>query len=170
MITPFYLFERNIQKVIAYHGTNNKFEKFDYSYIGVGKDVYGPGFYFVNSYEFADKHGSPGKYELTLDKYIKSGKKSSKSDLSKLIRWAPNYKDFLSNFSENEQESLNMAIDSYLRYDQIDAFLSIWQNIYEKRGNSRNFVENLVKLGYDGYIVEEDGYTLYIMYNIDTSL
>ena len=64
MIIPFHLYERNIQKITAYHGTNNEFEEFDYGYIGIGKDVYGPGFYFVDSYELADRHGKVGKYEL----------------------------------------------------------------------------------------------------------
>ena len=137
MIIPFHLYERKIQNIIAYHGTNNEFDEFDYMYVGYGLDEYGPGFYFTNSYEIAEEFGKVGKYELTINKYIKQGQKSSKSDISKLIRWAPEYEDILTNYDENAYESLNKVIEILSNYDKIDCFLTIWQDFYKKRGNSR---------------------------------
>ena len=167
MIIPFHLYERNIQKITAYHGTNNEFEKFDYGYIGIGLDEYGPGFYFSNSYEAAEKYGKVRKYELTFNKYIIKDKKPSKAEVSKLIRWAPQYKDSLTNFGEYETEAFNTALNSLTRpyYDKVDSYFAIWRDFYLKKGNSRQFVENIVRLGYDGYIINEEGHTIYVMYN-----
>ena len=169
MIITYLLYEKKIQKVIAYHGTDNEFEEFDYSYIGMGKEEYGPGFYFADRHELADRHGKVGKYELILDKYLKKGKKLSKSDISRLIKWAPGYEDILSNFSERPEEAFYKALELYSdeSFDKVDSYFRIWHDFYKKRGNSRQFVENLVRLGYDGYIIEEPGLNTYVMYNIN---
>ena len=167
MIITYLLYEKKIQKVIAYHGTDNEFEEFDYSYIGMGKDSYGPGFYFADSYYEASLYGKVGKYELSFNKYFGKGNIVSKSDISKLIKWAPNYKNTLTDFGENKREAFFTAIKNYSDIDITESFLYIWKDFYLKNGNSKKFVENLVKLGYDGYIVNEFDYTLYVMYNIN---
>ena len=169
-IIPYILYEKVSTKYIAYHGTNNSFEEFDYAYIGKGTDEYGPGFYFTSNYDEALRYGKVNKYELTIDKFIIKNKKPLKNEISKLIRWAPNYRDILTNFDEVEYVAFNKAIEMFTReevYDKIDSYLSIWSDFYKKRGNSIDYVKNLVKLKYDAYIIEEEDYsTKYVMYNI----
>jgi hypothetical protein len=159
--------EYKINKYIAYHGSKNEFEHFDYAYIGIGNDQHGPGFYFVNNYDDALGYGKVNKFELTMSKIVSSKKRPSRSDVIKLIKWAPEYKDTLVNFNENEYQALQQAIIAYMRYDQLESYTSIWGDFYLKKGNSSLFVKNLVKLGYDGHIITETTRKLYIMYNTD---
>jgi len=168
-IIPYIIFEKVAIKYIAYHGTKNEFEHFNYAYVGKGLDEYGPGFYFTNDYDEALKYGKVSKYELTIEKYIIKDKKPLRGEVSKLIRWAPEYKDTLTNFGQYEYEAMNTAIKSLTRdgYDKVDSYLSICGDFYRKQGNSALFVKNLVRLKYDAYIVREGDNTKYIMYNID---
>lgn len=173
------LLEGKPKLVTGFHGSNANFENFDYNYLGIGNDQYGPGFYFFNNYENASKYGK-FVYEcnLNLDKQLskQDGSKPKMSHLKFMInRMGKNDKQNLaSNYSEYMQIGMREAINSIYKYsnDEHDAFLEVWINGYVKgRNHDRtegDFCKNLSELGYGGVVITDYGPDpIYVMFNID---
>ena len=148
--------------MIAYHGSKHKFDSFTDEFVG-GKeatDQEGPGIYFTTSEEDARGYGefmykvmlSPRKLLDKSPNYQKYG-----PTLMKLIKMAPDWKDSAQNWDENYNRGVIEAAKSFIDYNdnEKDCFLQVWIDFY--RDHPFDYVKNMVKLGFDGIIVNAYG-------------
>jgi len=153
-----------------YHGRTIDSEIFDIKYTGKGTDQEGAGFYFSTSIKdaamYSSKNGIILKVKLNYKKLISSTKKGNKNLIKKLIISAPDYKETLLNWDENKHKALQMAINGIYDYNntQKDEIQTIEADFY--RHSPEKYLENLIKLGYDGFIIDkEDGINHFIVFN-----
>lgn len=145
----------------VYHGSPNKFEKFDYKRMGTNGTSEGFGFYFTDKKEVAERYANEGYlYEATL-----KGKELSGNDLTitkeeyiKLVEILDQKGEYLSNFGDKDYEGfsnvLKMAIECDYEHCPDDAQL-IGGII-----NAYGSVEKVLKIVYDvlgyGYIKDQE--------------
>ena len=157
----------------AYHGSPNIFDVFNIDYAGKGDDTYGPGFYFIDKLHIASTYGKVGEYTITINKPISLTKKMSIKNINKMICLYFNEKsiDNVINKLENEEDlfydstlsdyapdpdtAIISFVNNVLLYNdsEYDAFLTIWSDLY--RYNNKKFLQDIIKLGYDGVILKD---------------
>lgn len=148
-----------LKTINAFHGSTQNFDTFDLNRVGNGHDQNGPGFYFTTSESEAEAYGEyVHQYELKLRKLLPTRGKINQMNIINLIKSAPNYKETLQNWGENINIALRDAVATFMDQESpFHAFTSVWYDFYLK--NSKEYLENVVKLGYDAVIVSgESGY------------
>lgn len=136
----------NVHKIIAYHGSANKFNHFDFSYIDNGTGdggMYGPGFYFTESPELAKEWNEKGylyKVELTFDNpYVLHGGSYENEKFSDLIH---------AEYDEEADKNTNDMTDFFKAgYDSVVSLHEEWANPED---------ENDVEY-HDQYVAFKDG-------------
>lgn len=157
----------------VYHGSNNKFEKFDYEQMGLNGTARGYGFYFTDSKEFARKYAHNGyilEVEFTGRKFLSEKKKTiTKAQLKKLVIKLNELDEFLSNYGDTSYGQFNKvlteAVDNLYNYNDND--VDIIGDICNSYGRKDVPLRELYLLaGYDSikavYENDELPHTVYI--------
>ena len=159
-------------KYIMYHGSNHAFNKFTDEFVGgeSANDQEGAGIYFTTSKEEANRYGKYiYKVQLKPRKLTNIANKRfvSVSDMTKLIKMSPTWKDDVQNWDENIIRGLAIAIKSIMEYsdNEKDLFQQIEHDFF--RYQPRLYVQGMTKLGYDGQLIDKDyeGIVHIIVYN-----
>ena len=141
-----------MKKIDAYHYTDSTIKKFNLKHIGKGNDQFGPGIYF--SAEPINGGTKLYKVELTPRKLITDRGGFTKKEIVTLMKNSPNLKDKLMDWSENPREAFQLLLDSIMdAEDKSEQFQVMWIDVYGV-DFSREYLEELVKLGYDGELIE----------------
>ena len=172
------------EKVEAYHGTPASFSKFDIGKSGDGYDQEGPGLYFSNDKDDAAKYMEKGKLfhvYLNFNKTVPLEGEVNVEEIKKLILWTMDleneeqlenvdmdkfYESSLSDYGEDSFSAFIEAVNNILEYTNgpHDAFQQIWIDYY--RYNPTKYLNNMIKLGYDGVIIpKEEGRVHYVVFN-----
>jgi len=146
--------------MILYTGRTVKSTEFDYNYVGLENaiDQEGPGFYFSTSintaFGYAGNDGIVIIADVDTTKFLTKKNKPKLSDIKKLILAAPDLEDTLTNFAEDYNKALKIAIQSYIEYydSALDSYQTIWHDFY--RYEPVKYLEQLIKLGYNGHFGE----------------
>lgn len=156
--------------------------RFDLDKIGQqeANDQEGPGFYFTTSKDEAKGYAYPNGIIVTVNykgnNLISEDSKVNKNHVNKMIEAAPDLDDTLSNWGydpgympkESAMNELKTAI--YSEKNAKDIFITVWFELY--RYESRKYVENMIKLGYDGLILtpkySEDDRKHVVLYNVNS--
>lgn len=156
---------------ISYHGTNTKIDTFTDEFVGAEEstDQEGPGIYFTTDRDDASGYGNI-IYIVILrpNKLVdeSSSDNINPEDLIKMIKTLPEWELNTQNWDEDPETGLNMAIDDFFKYNDTekDVFQQMWYDFFRYR--PVEFVRGMVKLGYDGQIIEkENGRRHIIVYN-----
>lgn len=80
--------------------------------------------------------------------------KPIKREIEQLIKKAPNYKDTLMDFAEDEKEAFIEAVNNYLEYNGThwEAVKFIEADFYRREGDK--YCKAMTSLGYDGVIID----------------
>jgi len=157
---------------VMYHGSNHAFNKFTDEFVGSenANDQEGAGIYFTTSEEEAHRYGKYiYKVQLKPRKLTNVANKRvvSVTDMTKLIRMSPTWKDDVLNWDENVMRGLATAIKSIIDYsdNEKDLFQQIEHDFF--RYQPRLYVQGMTKLGFDGQIIDKDyqGIVHIIVYN-----
>lgn len=155
---------------VLYHGSLGKIEKFDVSKLGSGRghDQDGPGFYFTDDVTDARRYASPNGFvhtaTVTLRKAVPDKGKAKSAEVLQLINAAPDLADTLTNWDENPAAAKRNALAAMLNQENPQqTFQSVWYDFY--KGHEADYVRNMVKLGYDGLLVDRarNGGTLHVV-------
>jgi len=171
----------NISKEIgflAYHGSPTEFSNFSDEFVGTEEatDQEGPGVYFTTDYDDAAGYGGY-LYTVKLRGRFLSDKASNEDvdrvDIEKMIRMGNEWEMNAQNWGEDYEAAIPNIIEDFIQYNtnQKDVFLQIWYDFY--RYEPVLYVRNMVKLGYDGLVIDrtkEDGKmrTHIIIYNLNS--
>lgn len=156
--------------VLYYHGRDVKSTDFSYDYVGKGFDQEGAGFYFTKSKKQAELYmGEDGiliTAKLDYKKLLsnKEGSKCSIKQVEYMLKNSPKFEDMIYDFGETKFSALRNAINLYLDggTSQVDTMTTIENDFYN--GYSKEYLINLVKLGYDGHeAIKNEGH--FIVYN-----
>ena len=173
---------------IAYHGTKNaNLSTFDTSFSGKGHDQEGPGIYFssdeTDASGYTNHNGIKGKVlrvKLTLNKVVPLKGNINKTDVKNLMLWSLGindenelydlseeklYESNLSNYGEDAYSAFYSGFDSIIRFSKSphDCFMSVWYEFY--RDSPVEYLNGMVKLGYDGVIIPKTGCYHYVVFN-----
>ena len=156
--------------------------RFDLNKIGQreANDQEGPGFYFTTKEQEALGYAHPNGIVVTAkfvgSNLISVNDKINNKHVNKMIQMAPDLNDTLANWGydpgyTSKAEALAQLKDSIYSDDNAkDIWLTVWYELY--RDYAKQFVENMVKLGYDGLIVTpkytDDDRKHVVIYNINT--
>lgn len=144
-----------------YHGSNIKFDRFEANIeFMASEDNFmqeGPGIYLTSSEKDASRYGK-FIYEVEWKpKKLLSTKKQKISPfiLAKIAKASPDWKLAVSNWDEEPEEGLQIAVGSIIEsFDNPkDYFEQIWFDFY--KNYSIEYISNMVKLGYDGFTVQK---------------
>ena len=163
--------------MLLFHGSPKDIKRFVLDFVGQeqAKDQNGPGIYLTTSKQDAEQYGNNIYVIQLLDdvKLIKSkSKKPSVNTLVKLIKMSSDWEMSANNWSENANlgaiEAANAALEN--NDSAKDVFLQTWIDFYRYR--PIDFVKNMVTLGIDGILVdqEHDNVQHVILYNPDKIL
>lgn len=157
-----------------YHGRTVDSETFSYDYVG-GKDAIdqeGPGFYFTNNFENANRYalhnGIILKCKINYKKLILKSSTSNtlvnKKIIVDLINSSPEKDYVLENFDENPKKAFITAVNVYLQNKYAcDAYQTIANDFY--KSDSKIYLQTLSKY-YDGQLTPlTDNVTHLIIYN-----
>ena len=149
--------ERKVTSSIAiwYHGRKVKDSTFDLEHLGEGYDQEGPGLYFTSSRQDAAAYAYPAGIimEVELDLEPQLPKMAKTADIHTLISHAPDLESTLANWDENPKRALVTA-QRAMMLEPKEAYQQVWINFY--RYNEKLFLNELVKLGYHGRVVEKN--------------
>jgi hypothetical protein len=167
--------------IIAYHGSPTKITSFTTDFLGEGHDQEGPGIYFTTSRDDAANYG-PHIHKVILRprKLVKHGGRINRKQIETLILASANVQNIaelakidmdkywdipLSNFDENPVKAFQEAVNNVVEYSTSphDAFQNVW--IVHFRYKPQKYLEEMVKLGYDGVKVEKNDLNHYIIFN-----
>ena len=162
--------ESTIKPIIAYHGTNNKIDKFVTDFVG-GKNEMGqegPGIYFTTKEDDAYQYGNYVHKVLLKPRKLLSDKTKrgiTVNDIVKLIKMNKNWQMNAMDWAENPMVGLKLSIDAIL--DEVNAKDIITQIYIEYyRYEPIDYVNNATKIGVDGIIVQKEwGANHIIVYN-----
>lgn len=145
-------------KIIAYHGTNATFDIFDLSKVGHGNDQNGPGFYFTLDPAEAKRYGKVHEYELNINKWLSTKTPPNIVEIKKLVTSSPDFDMEIYNWDQSPEKGLKLYLSNMKNEDSnFHAFTSTWYDFY--RHSPKEFVENVVKLGYDAVMIKgSEGY------------
>ena len=134
---------------------------------GSDTDQEGPGTYLTSDMDNALMYGPHIRSVKFTGKLIPTRKYPMlKYHLIRLVQMHPEPENFTDNYSEDPVKGLKIGIDSVLEYNDSvkDCFLQIWINLY--RHKEQLYIDNMAKLGYDGFWVETyNGVKHLIVYN-----
>lgn len=132
----------------------------------------GPGFYFTSSEQDAQRYvtdqGELYKVELNLKKTVPLEGTIPALQIKKLIQMAPNLEETLMDWDENPEKAFRDAYSSILNYTKNphDAFQQVWYDFYHRYGADVDYLQNMVKLGYDGVLIQKaDSVTHAVVFN-----
>lgn len=157
----------------VYHGSPNKFDKFDYARIRTNGTSEGIGFYFTDNRKIAAGYGNNGYlYTVRLNgsKVLSDNEMTlTIEEVRKIVIKLHELNDYLSNYGDISFEGyeylLNMALDSLYNYCDTDT--EILGSLYNECGESEAVPALFHELlGYD-YIVSNpewasDKQTVYV--------
>lgn len=168
----------------AFHGSTVKIDAFTTDFAGQGHDAEGPGIYFTSDESGASWYGENiHEVELNFNKFLIKAGPIKWDEVKKILLWGLGveseqeinemteehfYDTELSNWDENPRMAFNKLLSSIKQSstDPMDAFLNVWINVYRQR--EKEFLNNMVKLGYDGAILpnkNNTGVNHYVVYN-----
>jgi hypothetical protein len=143
----------------AFHGSPGEISKFTDDFVGGEKanDAQGAGIYFATDLDDAAHYGDH-IYKVSLKgRFLDRNAPVDGVDPEELVRlikmkndWEMNAQDFAEDPEVGAYEAANMAIQ--YNQDEAEVFQQIEADFY--RYDSVDYVRNMVKLGYDGIIVD----------------
>lgn len=153
-------------KVIGYHGSPRNFDGFSNESLGKGFDLLGPGFYFFQTPEYAERYAELGylyKCELTLSKKLNPTHVTFRvPQVEKLLRVAKSkmgaeiWGYLLSDWDENPRIAYGDLIESILDDDNdIGVALAICYDVfkYDRPKSYQDFANAMRhQLGVNGFI------------------
>jgi hypothetical protein len=181
---------KSAQVVRVYHGTMT--DNIEWSILGAGQGFSqeGPGIYFTNDINDAMSYAvlKPGKgtstiftVDLNLNKVVKINGKIPQKEIKQLLLWSIGinsekdilkieiekfYESSMSNWGEKPYLAFTKSFNDIINYSKNpnDAFQQVWIDHY--RYKSIEYLQNMIKLGYDGIIVPRtNGVIHYIVFN-----
>ena len=143
----------------AYHGSSHQILKFSTEFVGEGHDQEGPGIYFTSDMQDAATYGRYiHKVLLEIKSSVGLKRKAKRSEIKQMILWCEDMDDKLMDWDENPKVAMETAIKSCLLQDnEHQSFLSVWYDFYRYR--PVDYVQNMVKLGYDAVVVPRNTHT-----------
>jgi hypothetical protein len=130
-----------------------------------------PGLYFTDSVENANSYGK-NITKVSVDPKaniidVKDAPKLLKrSDVEKIIKSNPDFKDWSTNWDENSNKALKMMVDSVMAEKNGNEFLkAIWS---DGGFSPANFTDAMKKAGIDGIKVQKEGVKHFVLYNKDS--
>jgi len=157
----------------AYHGSETEIKKFSDEFVGAenATDQEGPGIYFTTSLDDARAYGKH-IYSVVL-RPRKLVDESSHQDvdtneLVELIKTGPDWEMHAQDWAEDPESGIHAAVDSMMQYseNEKDLFQQVWYDFF--RYEPLLYVRGMVKLGYDGELInKENGRQHIIVYNPD---
>jgi flavodoxin len=142
-----------------WHGSKGKFDQFSYTFLGTGKgyDQEGPGFYFTAKEDEARHYFQQGGQLIKARLHIKNPVPIKGKPNAKHVRWlmqnSPELAESLENWDENPKRAFEEAFKTMMSQGSPhEVFQSVWYDFY--RNSSQQYLQNMVKLGYDGVIID----------------
>lgn len=158
--------------MIVYHGSKEKFERFDLGKIGLNGTSEGKGVYFTNSVSIAQGYGGNGYlYTVKFNGKKQLNDKSltiSKEELRTLLEALDKEMDYLTNWGEVSFEGYEPVMDAALEgeINGVDNDIDLISGICNASGNVGRALEIVYEtLGYDSIITDAEwgnGQILYI--------
>lgn len=173
----YYILEEVKFPDLIYSGQRQVKPTFNKKELGKGNDQEGVGFYFTT-----DKDEAWGYTEskgIIIEAKFNGNliDKNTVLDYDKavrLIEMSPVLEDVLQDFGmdppyvSRAQAMKDLKFSMINKNDTKDTFLQIWYDFYRRGNNDWMFVENMVKLGYDGLLVDKaNGVKHIIVYDPD---
>lgn len=163
----------------VYHGSKNKFNNFDYSFIRTNGTSEGIGFYFTDNLDVAKTYGFEG-FIYTISLNFKKSMSNEKLTITKIqlkkflkqlnkniLKSNNNETDYLSNYDDVEyyglENVLNKAVELEYNYSNND--VDLISCICNASGNFEVTLNTLYEvLGYDSIVTKADwgNQTIYI--------
>lgn len=139
-----------------YHGSPNKFKKFDTSRLRTNGSLEGLGFYFTTSIDIAMGYAQNGYLytaELDCKKGLSDNKRTmTRHELKVLLIELDKRTNYLSNYGDIQFETYNVILDRALtsEYDYNDTDTEIIGSIYNSDGENHEILTLIYEmLGYD---------------------
>jgi hypothetical protein len=166
---------KNQNGITVYHGSETQITNFVTDFVGGegATDQEGPGIYFTTSINNAYRYGQYLHTAILKPRKLltKSAKGGTYAELLKLAKMAPDWKETAQNWDMNPIKGIDIFVKNAIDYNdnQKDRFLQVWVDFY--RNHPKKYVENCVKMGYDGIVVdtnslfEDEPIKHYIIYN-----
>lgn len=158
--------------MIVFHGSQQLFDTFDYSKIGLNGTSEGKGFYFTDSINVANHYGSNGylyAVEFNGKKSLSSDKKTiTRQQLKTYLLALDEKTEYLSNWGDKDSDGLEKVLNEAVRgeYDQSDNDVDLISGISNASGDLETSLSLVYKLlGYDSIILDAEwgnGQRLYI--------
>lgn len=151
---------KNHNGIAVYHGSNTQINNFVTDFVGGSEanDLEGPGIYFTNSESDAVYYGEHIHKAILKPRKLltKNPRGGTFNELIKLAKMAPEWEYTAQNWDENPHKGIVKAINDFIKYNdnQKDRFLQVWIDFYKYE--PVQYVQNCVKLGYDGIVVNKD--------------
>lgn len=161
-----------------YHGSAHKINQFVDEFVGAqdATDQQGPGIYFTSSEANAAGYGRyVYSVELSPKKLVstKNGRNAPANQLEWLIKQAPDWEMTAQNWNENAAIGVKKAVRAIIDANESpsEQFMEVWYDFYKY--TPVLYVRNMVKLGYDGFVIEgmssfltgEDNITHMVVFN-----
>lgn len=162
--------EESVNDDIFYHGGNiiEDFSKLVYDRDrSMDLNAEGPGLYFTNDLDEASVYGEV-VYKTKLIpglKVIKESDKPTLSILKKFLSYSSNEDKemFLSNWGENP--NINEVLANYINDNSlIEAFILLYHDLLSY--SSSKYINIMIKLGYDGYLIDKGDRKHLVVYNV----
>lgn len=163
--------------MLVYHGSPNKFDKFDYNKIGENGTAEGYGFYFTDKKSIAENYtGNNAGYLYSVElqgKELSGTKLTITEKQFRKIAVHLNVKnDYLSNFGEVAYDGLENVLQLAVEteYNSSDDDAELIGGIINAYGDKEDVLQAVYKLLGYGYVVDdnpswgqnEDGQTVYV--------
>jgi hypothetical protein len=155
---------------VWYHGRTVDSDEFDLAHVGKEEaaDEQGVGFYFTTNEKDAAGYAHPNGIVLTVElsprKLVSLTSPAKEAEVDYLIN---NTSEDFSDWDEDPEAGRQMFKDSVMNESSAkETFESIWYDLY--RYEPRAYLENMIKLGYDGHYsprTYESGIRHIIIYN-----
>ena len=154
-----------------YHGSTHKITSFVTDFMEEGNHMYGPGIYFTSNAQeastYAEKEGFVYEVTLNFRKELNTTGKVNLNVLKRLMLNSPD-EDAWTNWAEDKNTAIREAlrVTSESSDNMLEALLNVWGDWY--RGQHIAFVNELIKLGYDGTLypnINNSGNTFAVVYN-----
>lgn len=122
-----------------------------------GHQQEGPGIYFTSSPEDAATYGKVMKVELSFRKVVPLKGAIPIKEIKFLLEQAPDLSDTLMDWDEDPKRAFQNALQSIMQYSEgpHDAFQQVWIDFYHRNDSDEAYLNNMVRLGYDGVVVQK---------------
>lgn len=157
---------QQVNETTWYRGQASPDHKLDYQFVGKGHDQEGPGFYFSDSKEDAERYGKALLSGHVRVRKLASGTNPANPEtIRQLILMAPDSHNTLLDWAEDPQKGLQIAMDAAIQQgSEKDSFQQVWYDFYLHE--PAQYLKNLVQLGYDGHLATwTKGVQHLILYN-----